>query len=57
MSKDIDKAIVILKELLYGDRENLSAFAIDEELAYAINHLKAYKEKRKWVKQQTRRGL
>jgi len=47
MSKDIDKAIVILKELLYGDRENLSPFGIDEELAYAINHLKAYKEKRK----------
>ena len=50
MSKDIDKAIVILKELLYGDRENLSPYGIDEELAYAINHLKAYKEKRKWVK-------
>jgi len=45
MSKDINKAIIILKELLYGDRESLSPFGIDEEIAYAINHLKAYKEK------------
>ena len=45
MSKKIDKAIVILKELLYGNRENLSPFGIDEELSYAINHLKDYKER------------
>tara|TARA_R100001443_G_scaffold91496_1_gene98092 strand:- start:400 stop:552 length:153 start_codon:yes stop_codon:yes gene_type:complete len=43
--KDVDKAIVILKELLYGNRENLSPFGIDEELSYAISYLKAYKEK------------
>ena len=42
--KDIDKAIVILKELLY-ETEKIIGFGIDEELAYAINHLKAYKEK------------
>ena len=45
MSKKIDKAIAILEKLLYGNRENLSPYGIDEELSYAINHLKKYKEK------------
>lgn len=44
MSK-IDDTIKILKELLYGDRENLSPYGIDEQIGYAITNLKVYKER------------
>lgn len=40
----IDKAIDILKELLYEDRESLSPQGIDEMLDKAITYLKVFKE-------------
>jgi hypothetical protein len=47
----IDKTLEILKELLYGDRESLTPYGLDEQLDSAITNLRVFKEKersRKW---------